>query len=163
MCLGYTKTLNHQRFTCYRYDLKSEKVRYNSSELSDLKSDDTSEQLWVKLQVKGSPYLCLGSFYKPLKQTEDKCLIHLLNFIHWIVRQSENSKMWPVGNSTWEALVRHVTQSKQIHRTQNDGIWHTSQLHQINTWSFLHHQQLPCEECRGNIWYIWPWNNVYRS
>lgn len=69
-------------FTCYRYDLKSEKVRYNSSELSDLKSDDTSEHLWVKLQVKGSPYLCLGSFYKPLKQTEDKCLIHLLNFIH---------------------------------------------------------------------------------
>jgi hypothetical protein len=34
--------------------------KYLSSEPTDLKSDDSSEQLWVKLQVKGAPDLyCL--------------------------------------------------------------------------------------------------------
>ena len=73
-------------FTCYRNDRKTDahggvfilvSDKYLSSEPSDLKSDDTSEQLWVKLQVKGSPDLYVGSFYKPPKQTDDEYLTHL--------------------------------------------------------------------------------------
>ena len=44
--------------------------KYLSSEPTDLKSDDSSEQLWVKLQVKGAPDLYIGNFYKPPKITD---------------------------------------------------------------------------------------------
>ena len=93
-------------FTCYRNDRRSDphggvfilvSDKYLSSEPTDLKSDDTSEQLWVKLQVKGSPDLYVGSFYKPPKQTEDECLMHLEKSIYRI-RQSENSHLWLVGD-----------------------------------------------------------------
>jgi hypothetical protein len=36
--------------------------KYLSSEPTDLKSDDSSEQLWVKLQVKGALDLYMSSF-----------------------------------------------------------------------------------------------------
>ena len=60
-------------------------------------SDDTSEQLWVKLQVKGSPDLYIGSFYKPPKHTDEEHLIHLEKSINRI-RQSENSHLWLGGD-----------------------------------------------------------------
>jgi hypothetical protein len=44
--------------------------KYLSSETTDLKSDDSSEQLWVELQVKGAPDLYISSFYKPPKITD---------------------------------------------------------------------------------------------
>ena len=65
-------------FTPYRKDRKTDSHgsvfilvsdEYLSSEPTDLKSDDSSEQLWVKLQVKGAPDLYIGSFYKPPKIT----------------------------------------------------------------------------------------------
>ena len=93
-------------FTCYRNDRKSDahggvfilvSDKYLSSEPSDLMSDDTSEQLWVKLQVKGSPDLYIGSFYKPPKHTDEEHLIHLEKSINRI-RQSENSHLWLGGD-----------------------------------------------------------------
>jgi hypothetical protein len=51
--------------------------KYLSSEPSELKSEETSEQLWIKLQIKGSPDLYIGSFYKPPKITDEEYLIHL--------------------------------------------------------------------------------------
>jgi hypothetical protein len=44
--------------------------KYLSSKPTDLKSDDSREQLWVKLQVKGAPDLYMSSFYKPSKLTD---------------------------------------------------------------------------------------------
>jgi hypothetical protein len=53
---------------------------YLSSEPSELKSEETSEQLWIKLQIKGSPDLYIGSFYKPPKITDEE--YHHLYFIY---------------------------------------------------------------------------------
>ena len=92
-------------FICYRNDRKSDphggvfillSDKYLSSEPADLKSDDASEQLWVKLQVKGSPDLYVGSFYKPPRQTDDECLEHLVKSIHRIT-QSANCHLWLGG------------------------------------------------------------------
>ena len=94
-------------FTCYRNDRKSDphgwvfilvSDKYLSSEPADLKSDDASEQLWVKLQVKGSPDLYVGSFYKPPRQTDEECLAHLDKSIHRIT-QSANCHLWLGGTS----------------------------------------------------------------
>jgi hypothetical protein len=46
--------------------------KYLSSEPTEVQSNDSSEQLWVKLQVKGAPDLYIGSFYKPPKITDDE-------------------------------------------------------------------------------------------
>jgi hypothetical protein len=71
--------------------------KYLSSEPTDLKSDDSSEQLWVKLQVKGAPDLYIGSFYRPPKITDDECLMHLEKNIQRI-RQNNNSQVWLGGD-----------------------------------------------------------------
>jgi hypothetical protein len=86
-------------FTPYRKDRKTDSHgsvfilvsdKYLSSEPTDLKSDDSSEQLWVKLQVKGATDLYIGSFYKPPKITDEECLMHLEKNIQRI-RQNNNS------------------------------------------------------------------------
>jgi hypothetical protein len=77
--------------------------KYLSSEPTDLKSDDSSEQLWVKLQVKGAPDLYIGSFYKPPKITDDECLMHLEKNIQRI-RQNNNSQVWLGGDSNLDCM-----------------------------------------------------------
>ena len=66
-------------FTPYRKNRKTDShdgvfilvsAKYLNSEPTDLKSDYSSEQLWVKLQVKGAPDLYIGNFYKPPKITD---------------------------------------------------------------------------------------------
>jgi hypothetical protein len=39
--------------------------------------EETSEQLWIKFQIKGSHDLYIGSFYKPPKLTDEEYLTHL--------------------------------------------------------------------------------------
>jgi hypothetical protein len=58
--------------------------KYISSEPSELKSEETSEQLWIELQIKGSPDLYIGSFYKPPKLTDEEYLTHLEKNIYRI-------------------------------------------------------------------------------
>ena len=41
---------------------------YLSSEPVELKTINTSEQIFVKLQIEGSPDLYIGVFYKPHKK-----------------------------------------------------------------------------------------------
>ena len=65
--------------------------KYLSSEPSELKSEETSEQLWIKLQIKGSPDLYIGSFYKPPKITDEEYLTHLEKHIYR-KRQSQKCK-----------------------------------------------------------------------
>ncbi|CAG2220727.1 unnamed protein product [Mytilus edulis] len=82
--------------------LKTSKQPYNqtrnkSSEPPDLKSDDISEQLWVKVQITGSPDLYIGSFYKPPNKTEEEYLSHLGKSISRIKR-SENCHLWLGGD-----------------------------------------------------------------
>ncbi|VDI57721.1 Hypothetical predicted protein [Mytilus galloprovincialis] len=69
-------------------------IRYKQ-EPPDLKSDDTSEQLWVKVQIIGSPDLYIGSFYKPPNKTEEDCLTHLGKTR---IRQSNNCHLWLGGD-----------------------------------------------------------------
>ncbi|KAK3085493.1 hypothetical protein FSP39_004174 [Pinctada imbricata] len=71
--------------------------KYLSTEPPDLKRDDHYEQLWVKVQVKGTPDLYIGSFYKPPNETDDECLIQLDRTIQSI-RQSENANIWLGGD-----------------------------------------------------------------
>ena len=73
--------------------------------------------------MKGSPDLYVGSFYKPPKQTEDECLIHLEKSIHRI-RQSENSHLWlggdfNLGGIDWDTYstkpkAQNTKQCKQL-------------------------------------------------
>ncbi|CAG2252996.1 SMARCAD1 [Mytilus edulis] len=72
-------------------------TRNKSSEPPDLKSDDISEQLWVKVQITGSPDLYIGSFYKPPNKTEEEYLSHLGKSISRIKR-SENCHLWLGGD-----------------------------------------------------------------
>jgi hypothetical protein len=53
--------------------------KYLSSDPSELKSEETIEQLWIKFQIKGSHdlYIHVGSFYKPPKLTDEEYLTHL--------------------------------------------------------------------------------------
>ena len=71
--------------------------KYISSEPSELKSEETSEQLWIELQIKGSPDLYIGSFYKPPKLTDEEYLTHLEKNIYRI-RQSQNANIWLGGD-----------------------------------------------------------------
>ena len=96
---------NSSLITSYRKDRKTDghggvfilvSDKYLRSKPTDLKSDDSSEQLWVKLQVKGAPDLYMSSFYKPSKITDDECLMHLEKNIQRI-RQNNNSQVWLGG------------------------------------------------------------------
>jgi len=85
-------------FTSYRKDRKTDShggifILVSGKYLSSEPTDDSSEQLWVKLQVKGTPDLYIGSFYKPPKITDDECLMHLEKNIQRI-RQNNNSQVW---------------------------------------------------------------------
>ena len=80
--------------------------KYLSSEPTDLKSDDSSEQLRVKLQVKGAPDLYIGSFYRPPTITDDECLMHLEKNIQRI-RQNNNSQVWLGGDFNLGGIEWH--------------------------------------------------------
>ncbi|CAC5397146.1 unnamed protein product [Mytilus coruscus] len=95
-----------QGYIVYRKDRKTDvhggvfiliSDKYLSSEPPDLKSDDTSEQLWVKVQIIGSPDLYMGSFYKPPNKTDEDYLTHLGKSISRI-RHSENCHLWLGGD-----------------------------------------------------------------
>ena len=93
--------------------------KYLSSEPTDLKSDDSSEQLWVKLQVKGAPDLYIDSFYKPPKITDGECLMHLEKNIQRI-RQNNNSQVrlggdFNLGGIEW--LNYSIKSKAQKHQT----------------------------------------------
>ena len=116
-------------FTPYRKDRKTDSHggvfilvsdKYLSSEPTDLKSDDSSEQLWVKLQVKGAPDLYIGTFYKPPKITDDECLMHLEKNIQRI-RQNNNSQVWLRGDFILGGIDGTITPSKVRHRTPNSA------------------------------------------
>ncbi|CAC5424368.1 unnamed protein product [Mytilus coruscus] len=72
-------------------------IQKRRSEPPDLKSDDISEQLCVKVQIIGSLDLYIGSFYKPPNKTEKDYLTHLAKSISRI-RQSENCHLWLGGD-----------------------------------------------------------------
>ncbi|KAK3108516.1 hypothetical protein FSP39_009662 [Pinctada imbricata] len=131
-------------FTCYRNDRTSDPHggvfiliadQYLSSEPIDLKTDDISEQLWVKVQIIGSPDLYIGSFYKPPRQTDEEYLKYLDTNIQRI-RNSENAHVWLGGdfnlggiewdNYTIKTKAQNTRQCKQL-----IDICHNNYLEQV--------------------------------
>jgi hypothetical protein len=75
------------------------------------------------LQIKGSPDLYIGSFYKPPKITDEEYLTHLEKNIYRI-RQSQNANIWlggdfNLGGIDWDTYsiknkAQNTKQCKQL-------------------------------------------------